>query len=97
MLSYPQSIDVRDGYPAARTRLITGIEAAKKTNVVVLTGDIHLGGVGTVTTGPERRPVATEFVGTSIEGAKKFDATKIKAADMVLAATVGGGEDGGEG
>lgn len=28
-----------------------------------------------------------------IEGAKKFDASKIKAQDMVLAATVGGGED----
>jgi ParB family transcriptional regulator, chromosome partitioning protein len=28
-----------------------------------------------------------------IEGAKKFDASKVKAADMVLAATVGGGDE----
>jgi ParB family transcriptional regulator, chromosome partitioning protein len=28
-----------------------------------------------------------------IEGAKKFDASKVKAQDMVLAATVGGGDD----
>ena len=28
-----------------------------------------------------------------IDGAKKFDASKVKAQDVVLAATVGGGED----
>jgi hypothetical protein len=29
-----------------------------------------------------------------IEGAKKFDASKVKAQDIALAATVGGGDDG---
>lgn len=68
------NFDQWDGYPAARRRLLGGIEAAKKTNVVVLTGDIHFAGVGTVTTGAERRSVATEFVGTSISSVRSLPA-----------------------
>ena len=67
--------DQWDGYPVARQRLVQGIAATGKTNVVVVTGDIHLAAVadvtpGTIDTGPVpaggAAPVATELVGTSI-------------------------------
>ena len=67
--------DQWDGYPVARQRLVQGIAATGKTNVVVVTGDIHLAAVADVTAGTidagavspgVAAPVATELVGTSI-------------------------------
>ncbi|MCU1345103.1 MAG: phoD [Acidimicrobiia bacterium] len=60
--------DQWDGYPEARRRLVSQLSAGGKTNRVVITGDIHLGAVGMVTSvsGATRTPVATELVGTSI-------------------------------
>jgi alkaline phosphatase D len=66
--------DMWDGYPAARKRLVDGIAATGKSNVVVVTGDIHLAAVADVTAGTldaaapatPPTPVATELVGTSI-------------------------------
>jgi alkaline phosphatase D len=60
--------DQWDGYPDARRRLVSQLGAGGKTNRVVITGDIHLGAVGVITSvqGSTRTPVATEFVGTSI-------------------------------
>jgi phosphodiesterase/alkaline phosphatase D-like protein len=58
--------DQWDGYPAARQRLLSGLVAEQATNVIVLTGDIHLAGVTTVVDPGSDKPVAVEFVGTSI-------------------------------
>lgn len=60
--------DQWDGYPVARERLLTAIEDAGLTNTVVITGDIHVAGVGDVQLGEgdDARTVATELVGTSI-------------------------------
>jgi len=60
--------DQWDGYPAERKQVLDHIKAEDITNLVVVTGDIHLAGVGdlTVGTGEAREVVATEFVGTSI-------------------------------
>jgi alkaline phosphatase D len=57
------NLDQWDGYPAARGRLLDQLEEAR--NPVILTGDIHLGAVGTVEREPGE-PVAAELVGTSI-------------------------------
>ncbi|MGI9578453.1 MAG: alkaline phosphatase D family protein, partial [Microthrixaceae bacterium] len=60
--------DQWDGYPEARERLLSTIEGAGLTNTVVITGDIHVAGVGDVQLGEgdDARTVATELVGTSI-------------------------------
>ncbi len=60
--------DQWDGYPDARERLLSAIEDAGLTNTVVITGDIHVAGVGDVQLGDgdDARTVATELVGTSI-------------------------------
>ena len=56
--------DMWDGYPAARQRLLSGINATGKHNVVVVTGDIHLAAVTDLVDG--EAIVASELVGTSI-------------------------------
>jgi len=56
--------DQWDGYPAARQRLLSGISASGKRNVVVVTGDIHLAAVTDLVDG--ETIVASELVGTSI-------------------------------
>ena len=61
------NLDQWDGYPAARQRLVKQLRTVS--NPVVITGDIHLGGLGVITDDPDvptSAPVATELVGTSI-------------------------------
>ena len=60
--------DQWDGYPVARDRLLGHIVESGLTNVVVITGDIHLAAAADVTLGQDdaKRTVASEFVGTSI-------------------------------
>ena len=58
--------DQWDGYPAARQRLLDGIAASGRKNVVVVTGDIHLSAVADLVATAGAAPVATELVGTSI-------------------------------
>ncbi len=60
--------DQWDGYPAERKVVLDHLKTKAITNLVVVTGDIHLAGVGdlTVGAGDTRETVATEFVGTSI-------------------------------
>ncbi len=62
------NFDQWDGYPAARARLTALLADKALPNVVVLSGDIHLAGVGVVRDGQPGvgAPVATEFVCTSI-------------------------------
>jgi alkaline phosphatase D len=61
------NLDQWDGYPAARRRLVDQLRDVR--NPVVITGDIHLGGVGVINDDPDdvtSAPLATELVGTSI-------------------------------
>lgn len=60
------NFDQWDGYPQARQRLLTAIREAGRTNVVALTGDIHLSAVADVRLDDGVTTVLTEFVGTSI-------------------------------
>jgi alkaline phosphatase D len=73
---YPESradgvtnTDSWSGYPEARARLVKSIQDRRLTNVVVATGDVHKHHAGVI---PSRdddllsKPVATEYVGTSI-------------------------------
>ncbi len=65
----PSNQDAWSGRPDARQRLVQTIQERRLTNVVIATGDVHKHHAGVV---PERegaldsRPVATEFVSTSI-------------------------------
>ena len=56
--------DQWDGYPVARDRLLSRLNAAGIENLVVLTGDIHLSAVAHLNDGDV--PVGVEFVTTSI-------------------------------
>ena len=62
---YP--MDMWDGYPAARARLLDAFASGRVANPVVLTGDIHSSWVADLHSGgPETPVVATELAGTSI-------------------------------
>ena len=63
------NFDQWDGYPKARQRLLDFITTEPIENLVVLSGDIHLGGLGdlaAVARDEESPVVATEIVTTSI-------------------------------
>jgi alkaline phosphatase D len=63
------NMDKWDGAPAARERLLRGLQERRASNPVILTGDIHNAWVGDLRLNPldERSPViASEFVATSI-------------------------------
>ena len=47
-----------------------------------------------VKAGKDEKSDFDKTIDKMIEGAKKFDASKVKAQDIALAATVGGGDDG---
>jgi alkaline phosphatase D len=67
------NLDQWDGYPAARRRLVDQLRDVR--NPVVITGDIHLSAVGTVTDDPDdpsSAPLAAELVGTSISSTFPF-------------------------
>ncbi|EMD83459.1 alkaline phosphatase D family protein [Pacificimonas flava] len=64
-----RSTDNWNGYPHARQRLVTAIAEQGLGNVVIGSGDMHQHLVGTVPLDcedPESRPVASEFLATSI-------------------------------
>jgi alkaline phosphatase D len=61
------NLDQWDGYPAPRRRLVEDLRDVD--NPVIITGDIHLAGVASLTDDPDdpdSDPVAVELVGTSI-------------------------------
>ncbi len=60
--------DQWDGYPKSRERVLQHLADAAIPNAVVLSGDIHLAGVGVLRVGEPGvgQPVAIEFVDTSI-------------------------------
>ncbi|MGW7369369.1 alkaline phosphatase D family protein [Streptomyces sp. NPDC054841] len=67
------SMDAWDGYPASRKRILDGAEAAGVDNLVVLTGDVHVGYAFDLKKDfddPASRTVGTEIVATSISSGK---------------------------
>jgi len=67
--------DQWDGYAPSRDRLLDAVDTAQAKNLIVLTGDIHLAGVGqlTTTSDPET-PRGIEFVATSISSSGNVNA-----------------------
>ncbi|MEV0777939.1 alkaline phosphatase D family protein, partial [Streptomyces sp. NPDC050428] len=67
------SMDAWDGYPASRKRILDGAEAAGLANLMVLTGDVHVGygfDLKADFNDPGSRTVGTEIVATSITSGK---------------------------
>ncbi|MCS0638955.1 alkaline phosphatase D family protein [Streptomyces sp. LP05-1] len=67
------SMDSWDGYPASRQRLLDGVRAAGVENLVVLTGDVHVGYAFDLKADfddPGSRTVGTELVATSVASGK---------------------------
>jgi alkaline phosphatase D len=80
------NLDQWDGYPASRQRVID--QLAGVSNPVVITGDIHLSGLGVVTrdgADATTEPVATELVGTSISSS--FPAAFVDAIGAIASAS----------
>jgi alkaline phosphatase D len=81
--------DQWDGYAAARTRLLGQVRAGGVENAVVLTGDIHAAGIGTVVDenpdgSPATEAFGTELVGSSISSS--FDPALAEIAEQLIAA-----------
>ncbi|MER7619851.1 alkaline phosphatase D family protein [Streptomyces sp. NPDC126503] len=67
------SMDSWDGYPASRQRVLAGAEAAGVENLMVLTGDVHVGygfDIKADFRDPSSRTLGTEIVATSIASGK---------------------------
>ncbi|MFD7519028.1 alkaline phosphatase D family protein [Streptomyces niveus] len=67
------SMDGWDGYPASRKRILDGADAAGLENLMVLTGDVHVGygfDLKADFDDPASRTVGTEIVATSIASGK---------------------------
>ncbi|KQX53197.1 MULTISPECIES: alkaline phosphatase D family protein [unclassified Streptomyces] len=67
------SMDSWDGYPASRQRVLAGARAAGVENLMVLTGDVHVGyglDIKADFRDPSSRTVGTEIVATSITSGK---------------------------
>ncbi len=66
-------MDAWDGYPAARTRLLDGAWNAGVDNLVVLTGDVHVGYALDLKADfddPDSRTIGTELVATSVSSGR---------------------------
>ncbi|MER7723694.1 alkaline phosphatase D family protein [Streptomyces sp. NPDC096323] len=71
--AYKLSMDSWDGYPASRDRVLKGAEATGVDNLMVLTGDVHVGYAFDLKRDfddPASRTVGTEIVATSIASGK---------------------------
>lgn len=71
--AYKLSMDSWDGYPASRDRILKGAEAVGVDNLMVLTGDVHVGYAFDLKRDfddPSSRTVGTEIVTTSITSGK---------------------------
>ncbi len=67
--AYKVSVDAWDGYRASRERLLAGAEAAGIENLMVLSGDVHVGYAFDIKRDfddPSSRTVGTELVATAI-------------------------------
>ncbi|MEU9999855.1 alkaline phosphatase D family protein [Streptomyces sp. NPDC050848] len=71
--AFKLSMDSWDGYPASRQRILDGAAAAGVENLMVLTGDVHVGyglDIKADHRDPASRTVGTEIVATSIASGK---------------------------
>ncbi|MFF8829207.1 alkaline phosphatase D family protein [Streptomyces sp. NPDC015131] len=71
--AFKLSMDAWDGYPASRRRVLDGAAAAGIDNLLVLTGDVHVGYAFDLKADfddPDSRTVGTEIVATSIASGK---------------------------
>lgn len=71
--AFKLSMDSWDGYPASRQRILNGAEAAGVENLMVLTGDVHVGyglDLKKDFDDPSSRTIGTEIVATSISSGK---------------------------
>jgi alkaline phosphatase D len=69
----PMSMDAWDGYRASRARILTGARSAGVENLLVLTGDVHVGHAFDIKDDfddPTSRNLGTEIVATSIASGK---------------------------
>ena len=67
------AMDAWDGYPAARKRLIDGAVAAGVSNLMVLTGDVHVAYAYDIKQdfdNPDSRTIGTEIVATSVSSGR---------------------------
>lgn len=74
------NFDQWDGYPVARQRLLDFLTAEAIENVVILSGDLHVGGVGdigSIAVDEDSPVVAAEIVATSLSSASIMDADTI--------------------
>jgi alkaline phosphatase D len=77
------NVDQWDGYPTARKRILDFIDSENVDDVVVLTGDIHSAGAAELSVAAadgSRKPVAVEFIGTSITSGSLVDSVPGGAA-----------------
>ncbi|MET7615429.1 alkaline phosphatase D family protein [Streptomyces sp. NPDC005408] len=71
--TFKLSMDAWDGYPASRDRVLAGADAAGVENLMVLTGDVHVGygfDLKKDWSDPASRTLGTEIVATSISSGK---------------------------
>lgn len=71
--AFKLSMDSWDGYPASRQRILDGAVAAGVENLMVLTGDVHVGyglDIKADHRDPASRTLGTEIVATSIASGK---------------------------
>ncbi|MFF8274986.1 alkaline phosphatase D family protein [Streptomyces lateritius] len=71
--AYTVSMDSWDGYAASRQRILDGAAAAGVENLMVLTGDVHVGyglDIKADFRDPSSRTVGTEIVATSVSSGK---------------------------
>ncbi|MER5205281.1 alkaline phosphatase D family protein [Streptomyces sp. NPDC002825] len=83
------SMDSWDGYPASRDRVLAGAEAAGVENLMVLTGDVHVGYAIDIKADfrdPASRTVGTEIATTSIASGKD-GAERPPAHDRIMQAS----------
>ncbi|MGA5405716.1 alkaline phosphatase D family protein [Streptomyces lavendulocolor] len=86
--AYKLSMDAWDGYPAARARVLDGAAAAGIENLLVLTGDVHVGYAFDLKADfddPASRTVGTEIVATSVASGKDGADRPANWADITAA------------
>ncbi|MER7955319.1 alkaline phosphatase D family protein [Streptomyces sp. NPDC096030] len=86
--AFKLSMDSWDGYPASRQRILDGAAAAGIENLMVLTGDVHVGyglDIKADHRDPTSRTLGTEIVATSIASGKDGADRPANHADLTAA------------
>jgi alkaline phosphatase D len=79
-------MDMWDGYPSARQRVLEAFGSGRVSNPIVLTGDIHSSWVADLKAdfdAPQSRVVGTELVGTSISSGGDGAETTVNARSVL--------------